>query len=355
METEEYSILIEDFENIKVNLENEIEKFKDKTILITGATGLIGSLLCKALFYISKNENLNIKLLAAVRDNKKVNEIFYLDRSTEYSLINFIYCDISNNEFVKVVSNFQEIDYIIHTASPTSSSYFTESPVETINIIYQGTYNVLEVAKKFKVKSMVYISSMEVYGDIKTVEAFESDSGFLETFSARSSYPQAKRLAETLCFCFSHEYGVHVKVIRPTLVFGPGVRKEDNRVFMQMARSVLNNKNIELATDGSTERDYIYTADSCISILSILLSSSKDFVYNISNTETYTSVLNLAKLFAKRNKNISIILNTGDSKIYSGEKHIKLNTCRLEKIKSIKMTSIDTMIDRLLLWLKNIR
>ncbi|MBQ9453023.1 MAG: NAD-dependent epimerase/dehydratase family protein, partial [Desulfovibrio sp.] len=295
-------------------------QFSGKRVLVTGATGLLGSLLVKSLLCASDKYDFSISILAFVHDTSKVSQTFMSYLEKYKNKVHFHKGDICSP-----LSIDDTVDYIIHAAAPTSSTYFVEKPVETIAAVYQGTANVLALARKKDVKSMLYISSMEVYGQLDHVEAKEEDAGSLDPLAVRSSYPQAKRLAETLCAAYAREYGFPVKIARPTLVFGPGVSPNDNRVFMQMARAALAHGEIRLATDGATERDYIYTADACRMLFSILLKGENGQAYNVANPETYMSILDLAKAFQKARPLTTVQINTGnDVRSYANEMHITL-------------------------------
>ena len=128
--------------------------FKNSVILITGGTGLIGSHIIKSILYANETYETNIKIIALVRNKKKAESIFNCPK--ELKLI------VQNIE--EPVKYRGKVDYIIHAASNTSSESFVKYPVETLDTILHGTKNILEFARKKKVKSLVYISSMEVYG-----------------------------------------------------------------------------------------------------------------------------------------------------------------------------------------------
>jgi nucleoside-diphosphate-sugar epimerase len=244
------------------------------------------------------------------------------------------------------------VHFCLHAAAPTASRSFVEQPVETIDAVYQGTANMLALARQKNVESMLYISSMEVYGTLDHVEAREDVAGALDPLVARSSYPQAKRLAETLCAAYVREYDLPVKIARPTLAFGPGVRADDQRVFMQFARAAIARGEIRLATSGATERDYIYTADACRLLLAILLKGENGQAYNVANPDTYMSILDLARTFQKARPGTTVKVNTGNAESYAPETHIRLNVEKARKLDEFEMLGMGDMVERLLGWLK---
>ena len=190
------------------------------------------------------------------------------------------------------------MDYIIHGASATSSKYFVDHPVETILTAIKGTRNILEYAKYAQVEGMVYLSSLEVYGTPdgtkKTIS--ESDYGYIDPLSVRSSYSEGKRMAECLCVSYAKEYDVPVKIARLSQTFGAAVSYDDGRVFAEFARCVAEKKDIILHTQGNTVRTYCYTRDAVNAIFYILINGIKSEAYNVTNMETAVSIREMAEL-----------------------------------------------------------
>ena len=185
--------------------EIEFEKYAGKTVFVTGATGLIGSSLVKTLLCINRLRGCNIKIIAAVRNREKVEHIFenLINRKELTLYVGDIICPISIDE---------KIDYIFHTVSITTSKTMVEHPVMTIETSYQGTKNVLELAKQKDIEGMVYVSSMEIYGipDRNLNDVSEKDLGYIDIDKVRSSYSEGKRICECLCNAYAGEYGVAV-------------------------------------------------------------------------------------------------------------------------------------------------
>ena len=248
--------------------------------------------------------------------------------------MNIVIGDIRDSIDIK-----DEIDYIIHGASMTSSKAFVDFPVETIRTALEGTDNVLEFAKVKKIKSMVYLSSLEVYGvtdpDKKSIR--ESEYGYIDQLVSRSSYSEGKRMAECLCISYGNEYGVPVKIARLAQTFGPGVSYEDNRVFAQFARSAIEEKDIVLKTKGETYRNYCYTRDAIKGILCVLLKGQNNEAYNIANRETGITICNMAELIAHdiAEDKIKVIFDIADDSSrlgYGPTIKVALNTEKLERL-----------------------
>lgn len=265
------------------------EDLASKNIFITGGTGLVGSALIRVLLVANAEKMLRMKIYALVRNVEKARAMF-----AENDALEFVVGDIVPLPEISV-----PIDYIIHAASPTSSQFFVDHPVETIKTAVQGTINVLDMAKAKKVQSVVYLSSMEVYGECHTDDPLTEDlPSKMKSLNVRNCYPQAKLICENLCVSYAHEYSLGCKVVRLAQTFGPGTPMSDNRVFAQFAKAVINNTDIVLATAGETKRCYLYTLDSATAILTVMLKGETGEAYNAANPATYCSILEMAKLVA---------------------------------------------------------
>lgn len=269
--------------------------FKNSTILVTGATGLIGEQIVKSILLTNEEKNTNMKILALARNKKKIIDKF---KSYKTNNLEYIIQDIT-----KPIKTRKKVDYIIHTANGTSSKEFVEKPVETINSIIDGTKNVLNFAKEKQTKSIVYLSSMEVFGKTnfnKVKPLKENEYGYIDLYNTRSSYPEGKRLAETMCHSYAKEYNLPVKVARLVQTIGAGVDVNDNRVFVQFARDIIEEKNIILKTNGSTIRSYCYITDAISGIFAILERGNNGECYNIANSETTCSIKEMAEMLCEQ-------------------------------------------------------
>lgn len=308
------------------------EKLNNKTIFITGATGLIGYYLTSSLVYKNIKENSNIKILALVRNIEKAKLQFEEQLKVDNNLY-FISGDLNNIPDIS-----EKIDYIIHGASPTSSKSFVENPVEVIKTIYDGAVNVLELAKSKDIKNMVYLSTMEVYGANKTHDKVsEEHESYLNTMNARNSYPESKRLCENLCASYCSEYNVPVNVLRLTQTFGPGIKANDNRVFAQFIRASIEKNDIILLTEGKTYRNYLYLADAVTAVLTVLSEGKYGEAYNVANEESYCSIKEMAELVANdiSNREIKVVFNfdnKNDTKIFMPQMCMNLDIKKLKKI-----------------------
>ena len=194
-------VLYDDFEYLYAK-DVDWKKLNGKTVLVTGGTGLIGSLLLKYMYFLNQKKNFNISLFSIVRDVEKAASVL---GDIE---VNYIKADLTEECVIE-----EKIDYIFHCAAITKSKEMVEHPVRVFDSIVTATNHVLQFASKKNVQSMVYLSSMEVYGRTdETLELVTEDvMGYVNPLSCRSCYPLGKRMAENLCYNYYIGYSKGVK------------------------------------------------------------------------------------------------------------------------------------------------
>lgn len=334
------NILERDLEFICKSSNVDFSNFEGKTVLVTGATGVIGSNIVLALLRANVGLKNPIKIIAFVRDMQKANLIFKNSENKPNYIIN----DVTHKIDIE-----GSIDYIIHAASQTSSKLFVAEPVETIETAIYGTVNMLKLAREKNVSGFVYLSTMEVYGFPETDEKITEDHGTnLNTMVVRSCYPESKRICESLCSSYVAEYGVPAKIARLTQTFGPGVSYNDGRIFADFVRCAIEKRNIVLHTKGETKRNYLYTADAVTAILTVLLSGRIGEAYNAANEDTYCSIYEMAELFAKvcANNEIKVIIKEEDTSKFGYAPVLKMNldTNKLRDLGWAPTTNLNNMV-----------
>lgn len=331
--------------NDNLDLNVDIMQFSGKTIVISGATGLIGQTLIKRCIEYNKILAVPINIIALIRNKEKADRVFGKNnRNITYKI-----GDISDIDL-----NDIQADYIVHTASQTSSVGFVEKPIETIMISIDGTKKMLEYAKTQKnLKKFIFLSTMEVYGapqtDLKIAENYSSD---LDTMDVRSCYPESKRLCENLCVAYMKEFGVPINVLRLTQTFGEGVKYNDRRVFAEFARCVIEKRNIVLKTKGQTERNYLYTEDAVNAILLTMYKANIGEAYNVANEDTYCSIVGLAELVANKiaGGEIKVIIQEQDTaKLgYASTLHMNLDTSKIRKLGWLPEHDLEYMFKKMI-------
>jgi nucleoside-diphosphate-sugar epimerase len=247
------------------------------------------------------------------------------------------------------------VDYIIHGAGVTTSKDFVERPVETILTTLKGTEQLLNLAREKQVRSMVYLSSMEMYGvvDAEHYNVREADYGYIDPLQVRSSYSESKRMAEGLCGAYAHEYGVPVKTARLAQTFGAGIAKSENRVFAQFARSIMAGQDIVLHTDGSKAHCYCYTTDAALGLLTVLLRGADGEAYNISNQETFCTIREMAQMLIERypesgSKLVFDIPEDANKFGYAPTSRMLVNSEKLNALGWKAQTDLPEMFERLM-------
>jgi len=326
MESSEDQVLQEDLEYLAGHF--DFSGIFHSSVFITGATGLLGSQLVKLFLCLNRTKKAEIRIYALIRDDNKARKIF----NSVYEKINFVTGD------TKTFPQIDEpVDYIIHGASETASKTFIEKPVETIETAYIGTRTMLEFAKIKKVKGFVYLSSMEVFGITDSSrEAAENDYGYIDILNPRSSYSESKRMCECLCICYAVEYKVPIKIARLVQVLGAGVDYNDTRVAAQFARSVIENKDIILNTEGKTRRPCIYTRDAIAGICIVLLKGNSGEAYSLANTSTTATIREIAEMITEKiaNKTIKVVFDIQVPAEYVPNLNLNLNL-NINRIKSL--------------------
>ncbi|MCC8050677.1 MAG: NAD(P)-dependent oxidoreductase [Clostridiales bacterium] len=289
------NILQADLERIAASELVDWERLRGKRVLVTGATGLIGSLIARGLICASVKRSLDIRVVALVRSLEKGKDVLgaFLEDGLELAV----------GDVLSPLELDGAVDYVFHCASVTASKDFVNRPVETIQTTLKGTEHLLEFSREKGVESMVYLSSMEIYGtpDAQTTAIMREECyGYIDPLQVRSSYSEGKRMAEGLCAAYAHEYQVPVKTARLAQTFGAGIPRTENRVFAQFARSIQNGEDIVLHTDGSKAHCYCYTTDAVLGLLTVLLKGENGEAYNISNEETYCTIREMAEMLIRR-------------------------------------------------------
>jgi len=321
-------VILEDMEQIVSDANIKWNDLRDCTVLVTGATGMIGSSLVRALFAANTKYKLNLRILACGRNKEKGTTL------AEAYGMEFFCHDICQPFTVA-----GRVDFIFHCAAITRSTEMVENPTGVIQTMFLGTRNVLELAKDKQIKSMVYLSSMEVYGATspELPSITEKELGYIDLASPRSCYPESKRMCECLCAGYFSQFRIPVKIARLAQVFGAGTAKDDPRVFAQFARSAASGKDIVLHTEGKSSGNYCEISDAVRGLLVLLLLGKNGEAYNIANTGACMTIREMAELVANVvcGGRISVVLDVPsdiEKRGYAPDATIKLNVDKITKL-----------------------
>lgn len=256
-------------------------------ILVTGATGLVGSALVELLCLYAKQYNYHV--YAGCRSLRKFETRFGTNTN----------CHFLELEVTRPLNSEISFGYIIHAASGANPTAFATDSVGVMKANLFGVCNLLDYGIKHGLKRFVYISSGESYGEGCPGKWSESDSGYINPMSVRACYPSSKRAAETLCTAYSAQYGVEAMVARLCHTYGPCFTSSDNRVYAQFIRNVLNGEDIVLKSKGEQYRSWLYVVDCAAALLYIMIDGKSGEAYNVANDESNITIKQLAEIVAE--------------------------------------------------------
>jgi nucleoside-diphosphate-sugar epimerase len=252
-------------------------RFCGKTVLITGATGLLGGALARTLGELNRARQAGATILAVGRDAARGAEL------SGICGVRFVRHDI-REPFADAgrLAPGGRIDYIIHCAAVTRSAQMASDPCGVIDTEVLGARNVLALARASGISGMVYTSSMEEYGITDAEDLTEDLQGYIDVGAARSCYPQGKRMAETMCSCWARQHGLPIRTARLGMTIGPGYAGDDQRVWAQFANAAKAGESITLLTEGTSVRSIVYLYDAAQALLLLLLAGENAAAYNVS-------------------------------------------------------------------------
>lgn len=287
-------LYIEDVRAV-ANLKLPWGKLEGKSILISGATGLIGSFLIDVLMEQNTACNLNCHIYALGRDVNKARERF--SSYWESSHFEFVSYDISN---AFNVERTPAVHYIIHLASNTHPLQYANDPIGTITTNVLGLKNLLDLASYFTCERVLFASSNEIYGENRgDVELFdETYCGYIDCNTLRAGYPESKRCGEALCQAYIRQNDLDVVISRFTRSYGPSVLLTDSKASSQFLKNGIAGEDIVLKSAGMQYYSFTYAADAVSGLLHILFYGEKGEAYNVADESSDIRLKDLASLIA---------------------------------------------------------
>ena len=295
---------------------------------------MLSSFFVYFLINLNEEHNANITIICQGRNHNK-----FITRFKDYIYKEYI-IEINDD----ICSDFNidtDIDYIVHAASCADSGMYFERPIDVIMPNSIGTYHLLELARKKNVKSFLFLSTGEVYGNIPPSDTvYDEKTGFgsLDSMNIRNCYSESKRMGELLCKAYNVQYGLNTVVARLAHTYGPTMDLEnDKRVFTEFVRNIVNNENIVIKSSGTTERIFCYAQDAVDAFLLLLEKGQGGEAYNLYNNSQRVSIRELAERLVALypEKNLKVIYEKRDDVNYLEcpvEKPIHMSTAKLEAL-----------------------
>ena len=264
------------------------------TILITGASGFLGSALVRTL--LQRNDRRmqsKTKIVALSRNGSRAS-----DRFSEFAGRDDL--KLLVQDVVEPIDYAGALDFVIHAASNATPRHYSIDPVGTHLSNSLGTYNLLRLASKAQCRSFLFVSSGDVYGVVPAEHPLISEDvfGSIDPMLVRSCYGESKRAAENLLACWNHQYGLPTKVARLSHTYGPGIALDDGRVFADFVACALAGRDIVLTSDGTATRPFCYITDAVVGLFTIMLLGASGEAYNLANDDATLSIAELAQVVA---------------------------------------------------------
>ncbi len=286
-------IVQDDIANLAKSLEEYYPRFEGAHFLITGAGGFLGTYMTLLLQYLN-DKVLKHKAQVILLDN-------FVTGYEQLAISSNSQLNFMRHNVVEPFNTDLPVDYLLHLAGIASPVYYTKYPIETMDVATLGTRNMLNLAHKKNVKSFLFASSSEVYGDPdnENVPTSETYNGNVSITGPRACYDESKRFGETLSINYWRIYNVPVKMVRPFNVYGPGIRPDDYRVLPNFIEHGLRREPLPIHGDGRNTRSFCYINDAIEAFFRVLFCDADGESFNVGNPEIEISVRELGELVAE--------------------------------------------------------
>ena len=298
-----------------------------KTILVTGATGMLASYVTWLLLYINEHKDIKVSVVALCRNKQKA--LDYLGHFMDKPCFHLLIQDVC-----EPVAYEGQVDYIFHLAGNASPHFINTDPVGIMKCNLLGTVNVLELARQKQVSKVLFASTREVYGKNEDAELLnESAFGTLDPLDDRSCYPESKRAAETLLRSYHLQYGINYNILRIAHSYGPTMNLEnDGRVMADLMADAVSDRDIVLKSKGDAVRAFVYITDAVLGMFTALFKGEQAKAYNLANESEPVSIRELAEMLASYVSPVKNVVCriSSEQKGYCAYRRTALDTTALE-------------------------
>lgn len=312
------------------DLQLPFEKLRGKSVAVTGAGGLVGSTLLRALCAVDSAYDLGLRLVAPCRNEERT-------RSQLSDIPNIICVPYDACAPLRAPI---DSDYVIHAASNAHPVAFSSDPVGTMRANLTGTIDLLENARTCGSR-FIMISSGEVYGEDPSIaEGFDEHTfGRIDPMNPRACYPESKRAAETLCAAYFRQYNTDALVARLTYVFGPSITDSNSRADAQFLRKAIAGEDIILKSEGTQVRTYCYAPDAAAALLTIMLCGQAGEAYNVSDASCAISIRSYAETLAELG-NVKVVFDLPPEHERRGYSTVTRAVLRGDKLRDLGWKSL---------------
>ena len=270
-------------------------KLHGKSLMLSGATGLIGSFLVDVIMEKNISSDLQCTVYALTRNVDKAKDRFSKYLGNNY--LQFILCDVNK---ALNLGNLGTLDYVLHLASNTHPMQYATDPIGTITANIIGLQNMLNAAVQHNASRFVFASSNEIYGENRgDVEFFDEQyCGYINSNTLRAGYPESKRCGESLCQAYIAQKKLDVVIARLTRTYGPTMLMSDTKAISQFIKKAINKEDIVLKSSGNQYYSFLYVADSVSGLFTTMLKGKTGEAYNIAEENNDVKLKDLASLIA---------------------------------------------------------
>lgn len=290
------------------------ERLKDKTVVISGGTGFIGSFLTEVFRVRNEVYHDRIHVISLSRHGGEQDET-----------VTQVKADITRD-----ISLDGPVDFILHLASNTHPEQYAADPVGTITTNILGCQNLLKLAAAKGSERFLLASSVEIYGQGVPHPVDESYGGYIDCCTARAGYNEAKRTCEALCKSYEAQYGTDVVIVRLARTFGAD-HKKDTKAMAQFIDKAVRGENIVLKSEGRQRYSYSYVADSAAGLLKVFLDGRSGEAYNVAEDDEEKTLGDYAAYLANL-AGTKVVFDIKDNPAASRASYALISTTKLKNL-----------------------